>query len=81
MSTPSSCPIILCQCLHYLGSERLVEKQQRQGAIGMLALARRSVVQDRVGVLLKIGLGPMGKVCTPDPRDMFLSHYEAFRPT
>lgn len=28
----------------------------------MLALARRSVVQDRVDVLLKIGLGPMGKV-------------------
>jgi len=31
----------------------------------MLALARRSVVQDRVDVLLKIGLGPMGKVRLP----------------
>ena len=31
----------------------------------MLALARRTVVQDRVDVLLKIGLGPMGKVSLP----------------
>jgi condensin complex subunit 1 len=48
-----------------LGSERPLPKQQRRGAIiiiGMLALARRTVVQDRVDVLLKIGLGPMGKV-------------------
>ena len=63
------------------GSEQPVEKQQRRGAIGMLALARRSVVQDWVDVFLKIGLGPMGKACTPDPRDMFLTHYGAFRPT
>jgi hypothetical protein len=34
----------------------------------MLALARRSVVQDRVDVLLKIGLGPMGKVSPIDDR-------------
>ncbi|KAH9998700.1 non-SMC mitotic condensation complex subunit 1-domain-containing protein [Russula vinacea] len=53
-------------------SERPVEKQQRRGAIiiiGMLALARRSVVQDRVDVLLKIGLGPMGKA------DLILAKY------
>jgi condensin complex subunit 1 len=51
-----------------LGSERPLPKQQRRGAIiiiGMLALARRTVVQDRVDVLLKIGLGPMGKVSSP----------------
>ncbi|KAF8474388.1 non-SMC mitotic condensation complex subunit 1-domain-containing protein [Russula ochroleuca] len=53
-------------------SERPVGKQQRRGAIiiiGMLALARRSVVQDRVDVLLKIGLGPMGKA------DLILAKY------
>jgi len=42
--------------------------------IGMLALARRSVVQDRVDVLLKIGLGPMGKVGSHDPYDVYPSH-------
>jgi hypothetical protein len=39
--------------------------KQRRGAIiilGMLALARRSVVKDRVDTLLKVGLGPLGKV-------------------
>ncbi|KAH9963997.1 non-SMC mitotic condensation complex subunit 1-domain-containing protein [Lactifluus volemus] len=53
-------------------SERPLPKQQRRGAmiiIGMLALARRSVVQDRVDVLLKIGLGPVGKA------DLILAKY------
>ncbi|KAI0000131.1 non-SMC mitotic condensation complex subunit 1-domain-containing protein [Russula compacta] len=53
-------------------SERPLPKQQRRGAIiiiGMLALARRSVVQDRVDVLLKIGLGPVGK------SDLILAKY------
>ncbi|KAN0127117.1 non-SMC mitotic condensation complex subunit 1 domain containing protein [Lactarius tabidus] len=53
-------------------SERPLPKQQRRGAIiiiGMLALARRTVVQDRVDVLLKIGLGPMGKA------DLILAKY------
>lgn len=69
------CPNIMCQNLHCLGSDRPLPKQQRRGAIiiiGMLALARRSVVQDRVDVLLKIGLGPMGKVGPPHPRNMYL---------
>jgi condensin complex subunit 1 len=47
------------------GSERPLPKPQRRGAIiilGMLALAKRSVVTDRVDTLLKIGLGPFGKV-------------------
>lgn len=63
------------QNLHYLGSDRPLPKQQRRGAIiviGMLALARRDVVQDRVDVLLKIGLGPMGKVGPLHPRNMYL---------
>ncbi|KAI9438698.1 non-SMC mitotic condensation complex subunit 1 [Lactarius indigo] len=57
---------------HVYSSERPLPKQQRRGAIiiiGMLALARRSVVQDRVDVLLKIGLGPMGKA------DLILAKY------
>jgi hypothetical protein len=60
----------MCQTPHCLGSDRPLPKQQRRGAIiiiGMLALARRSVVQDRVDVLLKIGLGPTGKVGPPHP--------------
>jgi condensin complex subunit 1 len=38
---------------------------QRRGAIiilGMLAVAKREVVTERVDTLLKIGLGPLGKV-------------------
>ena len=67
-----------------LGSERPLPKQQRRGAIiiiGMLALARRSVVQDRVDVLLKIGLGPMGKVSQSHlpPNGPHASHLGALR--
>jgi len=40
----------------------------------MLALARRDVVQDRVDVLLKIGLGSMGKVSPNDPCNAYPSH-------
>ena len=38
---------------------------QRRGAViilGMLALAKRSVVADRVETLVKVGLGDRGKV-------------------
>jgi condensin complex subunit 1 len=48
-----------------IGTDLSIPKQQRRGAIiilGMLALARRSVVQDKVDVLLQIGLGSLGKV-------------------
>ena len=61
----------------YVGSERPLPKQQRRGAIiiiGMLALARRSVVEDRVDVLLKIGLGSMGKVSHKYPCNIYASH-------
>ena len=40
-------------------------KPQRRGAIvilGMLALAKRGVVTDKVEVMLKMGLGPLGNV-------------------
>ncbi len=49
------------------GSERSLPRSQRRGAViilGMLALARRSVVADRVDVLMRIGLGKSGQVCT-----------------
>ncbi|KAL4072147.1 non-SMC mitotic condensation complex subunit 1-domain-containing protein [Scleroderma yunnanense] len=45
---------------------------QRRGAIiilGMLALAKRSVVEEKVDVLLKIGLGKLGKT------DLMLARY------
>ena len=38
---------------------------QRRGAIiilGMLAVARRSVIADKVDVMIKVGLGKLGKV-------------------
>ncbi|KAI0320936.1 non-SMC mitotic condensation complex subunit 1-domain-containing protein [Amylostereum chailletii] len=53
-------------------SERPLPKQQRRGAIiilGMLALARRSVMTDKVDVLLKVGMGPLGK------SDLILTKY------
>lgn len=47
------------------GSEKDLPRQQRRGAIiilGMLAVAKREVVTERLDALLKIGLGPWGKV-------------------
>ncbi|WVO23669.1 uncharacterized protein IAS62_005024 [Cryptococcus decagattii] len=44
-------------------TEQEIPKLQRQGAIiilGMLALAKREVVTEKVDKLLKIGLGPLG---------------------
>jgi condensin complex subunit 1 len=49
----------------HTGSEKDLPRQQRRGAIiilGMLAVAKRSVVTERLDALLKIGLGPWGKV-------------------
>jgi condensin complex subunit 1 len=45
--------------------DKQLPKPQRRGAIiilEMLALARRSVVTERVDMLLRVGLGPLGKV-------------------
>ena len=55
-------------------SEKQLPRLQRRGAIiilGMLALAKRSVVTDRVDILLKIGLGPLGR------SDLLLARYTA----
>ncbi len=52
-------------------TDQEIPKPQRQGAIiilGMLAIAKREVVTERVDALLKIGLGPLGMVsrlCDP----------------
>ncbi|KAG6900284.1 hypothetical protein C0993_000472 [Termitomyces sp. T159_Od127] len=54
------------------GTNKQLPKAQRRGAIailGMLALAKRSVLTDRVETMLKIGLGPFGKA------DLTLARY------
>lgn len=53
-----------------LGADREIPRFQRRGAIiilGMFALSRREVVTDRVDTLLRVGLGPLGKVCQTSP--------------
>ncbi|KAI0628114.1 non-SMC mitotic condensation complex subunit 1-domain-containing protein [Trametes polyzona] len=53
-------------------SERPLPRAQRRGAViilGMLALAKRSVVADRVETLVKVGLGERGKT------DLTLARY------
>lgn len=48
-----------------IGAEREIPRFQRRGAIivlGMFALARSEIVTDRVDTLLRIGLGPLGRV-------------------
>ncbi|KAI0038666.1 hypothetical protein FA95DRAFT_1567609 [Auriscalpium vulgare] len=65
-------PDVVAKLWQAYSSDRPLPKQQRRGAIiilGMLALAKRSVVTDKVDVLLRIGLGPMGK------SDLILAKY------
>ena len=48
-----------------IGVDKDIPRMQRRGAIivlGMLALAKREIVTERVDTLLKIGLGNLGKV-------------------
>ena len=48
------------------GSDRPLPRAQRRGTViilGMLALAKRGVVADRVETLVKVGLSNLGKVC------------------
>ena len=47
------------------GADREIPRYQRRGAIivlGMFALAKREIVTERTDTLLRIGLGPHGKV-------------------
>ncbi|KAF9066748.1 non-SMC mitotic condensation complex subunit 1-domain-containing protein [Rhodocollybia butyracea] len=53
-------------------AETPIPKPQRRGAIiilGMLALAKRSILVDKVDIMLKVGLGALGK------RDLTLARY------
>ncbi|KAF9225678.1 hypothetical protein BS17DRAFT_750004 [Gyrodon lividus] len=53
-------------------SPKALPASQRRGAIiilGMFALAKRSIVSEKVDVLLKVGLGPLGKA------DLTLARY------
>jgi hypothetical protein len=47
------------------GADKDIPRSQRRGAIvilGMVAVARRQVVTERIDTLLNVGLGPLGKV-------------------
>ncbi|KAL4254139.1 Condensin complex subunit 1 [Abortiporus biennis] len=65
-------PDVISKLWQVYSSERPLPRAQRRGAviiIGMLALAQRSVVSDRVDTLVKIGLGKRGK------SDLMLARY------
>ncbi|KAG6897024.1 hypothetical protein C0992_004552 [Termitomyces sp. T32_za158] len=73
----SECPQVGRWNMHHSpkvakGTNKQLPKAQRRGAIailGMLALAKRSVLTDRVETMLKIGLGRFGKA------DLTLARY------
>ncbi|EPQ52403.1 hypothetical protein GLOTRDRAFT_132468 [Gloeophyllum trabeum ATCC 11539] len=63
---------VIAKLWQVYSSDRPLPKQQRRGAIiilGMLALARRSVVTDHVDTMLRVGLGNLGKA------DLTLARY------
>ncbi|KZT24887.1 hypothetical protein NEOLEDRAFT_1156610 [Neolentinus lepideus HHB14362 ss-1] len=63
---------VIAKLWQVYSSDRPLPKQQRRGAIiilGMLALARRSVVTDHVDTMLRVGLGNFGKT------DLTLARY------
>ncbi|KAH9939915.1 non-SMC mitotic condensation complex subunit 1-domain-containing protein [Amylocystis lapponica] len=63
---------VIAKLWHVYSSDRPLPKPQRRGAVialGMLALAKRSVVADRVETLVKVGLGNLGKA------DLTLARY------
>ncbi|KAI0723732.1 non-SMC mitotic condensation complex subunit 1-domain-containing protein [Cerioporus squamosus] len=63
---------VIAKLWQVYSSKRSLQRAQRRGAIiilGMLALAKRQVVADRVDTLVKIGLGDLGKV------DLTLARY------
>jgi condensin complex subunit 1 len=56
-------PDVVNKLWQVYSTDQEIPKAQRQGAIiilGMLGLARRDVIAERVDSLLKIGLGPLG---------------------
>ncbi|KAI0795346.1 non-SMC mitotic condensation complex subunit 1-domain-containing protein [Irpex lacteus] len=65
-------PDVIGKLWQVYSSERPLPRAQRRGAViilGMLALARRSVVADRADVLMRIGLGKLGQA------DLTLARY------
>ena len=59
-------PDVINRLWHVYSTSKPIDKAQRRGAIiilGMLAIAKREIVTERVDTLLKIGLGPLGQVC------------------
>ncbi|KAG7094848.1 hypothetical protein E1B28_005656 [Marasmius oreades] len=65
-------PDVVNKLWQIFGKDRQLPKQQRRGAIiiiGMMALAKRSVLADRVETMLKVGLGALGKA------DLTLARY------
>ncbi|TXT06039.1 hypothetical protein VHUM_03512 [Vanrija humicola] len=65
-------PDVINKLWQVYSTEQEIPKAQRQGAIiilGMLAVAKREIVADRVEALLKIGLGPHGM------NDLVLARY------
>ncbi|KAJ7219999.1 non-SMC mitotic condensation complex subunit 1-domain-containing protein [Mycena pura] len=57
-------PDVIAKLWSVYSINKSLPKEQRQGAIiilGMLALARRGVLTDHVDVMLRVGLGPLGK--------------------
>ncbi|KAF9479751.1 hypothetical protein BDN70DRAFT_833871 [Pholiota conissans] len=57
-------PDVIAKLWQIYSKEKHLPKPQRRGAItilGMLALSKRSILTDKVEVMLKVGLGPLGK--------------------
>ncbi|KJA17627.1 hypothetical protein HYPSUDRAFT_146327 [Hypholoma sublateritium FD-334 SS-4] len=55
---------VIAKLWQIYSKEKHLPKPQRRGAIiilGMLALSKRGILTDKVDVLLKVGLGPLGK--------------------
>ncbi|EPQ26618.1 uncharacterized protein PFL1_05939 [Pseudozyma flocculosa PF-1] len=65
-------PDVVAKLWAVYSAPRAISKAQRRGAIivlSMLAVARREIVSEKIDLLLKIGLGPLGA------RDVVLAKY------
>ncbi|KAG8683600.1 Condensin complex subunit, partial [Ceratobasidium sp. 394] len=65
-------PDVINKLWQVYAADREIPKAQRRGAIvtlGMVAVARREVVTERIDTLLNVGLGPFGKA------DLVLARY------
>ncbi|CDZ96307.1 mitotic chromosome condensation-related protein [Phaffia rhodozyma] len=65
-------PDVIAKLWQVYNADQDIPRPQRRGAIiilGMLAIAKKEIIVDRVDVLLRIGLGPLGKA------DLTLARY------